>query len=90
MLRTPTVSLVPLFGTPPIEYTDLYALYATQIAARICADLYTPETMLGPMKPVVVGLALRRGPASDDELDLVSERARLEAILSLLKQSRVW
>lgn len=89
-MRVPTVSLVPLFGTPPSELSDVYALYATQIAAHICADLYTAETMLGPMKPVVVGLALRRGAGGEDGLDLDAERARLDAVLSLIDRSRVW
>lgn len=86
-IRVPTVSLVPLFGTPPNEMGDLYALYATQIAAKICADLYTADTMMGPMKPVVVGLAL--SPATDNE-DLAKEKNRLDTVLALVEKSRVW
>lgn len=87
---SPTVTLVPLFGAPPSGLADLYALYATQIAARICADLYTPESMLGSIKPVVVGLALRRTSMDDEMLDMDAEQAKLATVLSLLAQCRVW
>lgn len=86
----PTVTLVPLFGTPPSGLADLYALYATQIAARICADLHTAESMLGSIKPVVVGLALRRTSTDDEMLDMEAEQAKLATVLSLLAQSHVW
>ncbi|WFC94835.1 hypothetical protein MBRA1_001472 [Malassezia brasiliensis] len=87
---SPTVTLVPLFGAPPSGLEDLYALYATQIAARICADLYTPESMLGSIKPVVVGLALRRTLTDGEMLDMDAEQAKLATVLSLLAQCRVW
>ncbi|WFD42908.1 hypothetical protein MPSI1_001559 [Malassezia psittaci] len=93
-ITIPTVTLVPLFGTPPAQYTDLYALYATQIAAAICADLYSADNILGNMKPVIVGLALRQNPSSQDtpesDLDFVQERTKLERVLSALSHTRVW
>ncbi|WFC98818.1 hypothetical protein MYAM1_001551 [Malassezia yamatoensis] len=90
----PTVTLVPLFGTPPTQYTDLYALYATQIAAAICADLYSTDNLLGNMKPVIVGLALRQSPSSQDspesDLNFAQERTKLDRVLSALSHTRVW
>ena len=91
-LSAPTVTLVPLFGVTPPELVDLYAFYATQIAARICADLHAGSSV--PMsqtfnKPVVVGLALKR-PVAGDEVDLGAERSRLDAVLALLTECRVW
>lgn len=40
-------------------------------------------------KPVVVGLALKR-PVAGDEVDLGAERSRLDAVLALLTECRVW
>lgn len=88
----PTVSLVPLFGTPPPELQDVYSLYATHIATRISQDLIGPSADLpsqSRLKPIIVALALERSPTKE-EWDMSTERVRLDQVMQLLAQCRVW
>ncbi|PKI83087.1 hypothetical protein MVES1_003270 [Malassezia vespertilionis] len=86
-MQFPVTSTVPLFGAPPRGMEDLYALYATRIAAWIYASQHTPEMSVRDVKPVVVGLALPR-VGKDDDLD--TERVRMEAVQRLVNKCRVW
>ncbi|WFD32410.1 hypothetical protein MSPP1_003456 [Malassezia sp. CBS 17886] len=80
----PTVALVPLFGTPPAELADVYALYATQMATKIARDVQG-DAGGGPavLKPVVVGLAFRREGST---ADLETERGRMDRVMRLPKR----
>lgn len=91
----------PLLGSPPLEFQDLYGLYASQIAAIVragsCEGL--PPGINPPPeanRQVIVGLALkndRKHKEKEEEEDSFldgNERERFLEIMKLVKEARVW
>ncbi|GAA5858710.1 hypothetical protein JCM5353_008263 [Sporobolomyces roseus] len=87
----PSSTLSPLFGVPPSPHVSaLHDLYASQIAA-ILFEKMTRETQGMEVKPVVLGIGLKRSQdleKEDEEESGISEdeRETFSQVMEMLKE----
>ncbi|KIJ24752.1 hypothetical protein M422DRAFT_178546 [Sphaerobolus stellatus SS14] len=78
----PSIQLTPLVGSAPSEQLQtLHSLYASQAATLVW--LYT-EARGGQRKPVVVGIALRKGHAETWDED--KQRKTFHGVMEMLQE----
>lgn len=87
----PSSTLSPLFGVPPSPHVSaLHDLYASQIAA-ILFEKMTRETQGMEVKPVVLGIGLKRSQDTEKEDEeesgiSVDERETFSQVMEMVKE----
>lgn len=92
-----SLQLTPLLSSTPPEFKTLYDVYLNQVAMIVLTG-FTPEspTPSRPRnpdrmsKPVIIGLALTRATDPLGEEEVMMERTRFQAIMSMVIECRVW
>ncbi|KAF8505030.1 hypothetical protein BU17DRAFT_58120 [Hysterangium stoloniferum] len=76
----PSIKLTPLMGSAPSEHMHtLHSLYASQVATLVWLSA---ESRGGMRKPIIVGIALRKGGISDEAL----ERKTFMGVMQMIKE----